>query len=48
MGLIIGPVIGDLRCIGNLCNGIDACRMWLLLDGVGQGCALFKALSVQL
>jgi hypothetical protein len=48
MGLIKGQVIGDLSCIGNLCKGINALGMWQALDYVGEGCALFKALSVQL
>ena len=48
MGLIIGQVIGDLSCIGNLCKGIKALGMWQPLDYVGEDCALFKSLSVQL
>ena len=40
MGLIIGQVIGDLSCIGNLCQGINALGMWQPLDYVGEGCAV--------
>ena len=43
MGLIVGQVIGDLTCKGNLCHGIDASRMRQPLDCVGEGCACVKS-----
>jgi len=43
MGLIIGQVMGDLSCIGNLCKGINALGMWQPLDCVGGGCVLVKS-----
>ena len=42
MGLIIGQVIGDVGCIGELCHCIDASTMWQPLDCAGEGFACFK------